>query len=352
MPYPVSLPLSELAKVPFIDHDNLRGRVCSPLTFHLDGEWHVWLATPPTLTKIKSAHPVESDYFARERESQADIYFDFMSFISQRACWQGIIRYVDGIRDDIHNLGASLAKVSLFYQVSLDGQHEVRRFVTTETEYIFGVCRSIFDLLQEVVAGLWSMAVPLQAGSQSKTKELKKSFRAMVMEGGKLMDAMAIQEKWLIPKELAEFYHRQGPFFEVLRGCRDEFLHGGRRVEWIFVTEKGFAFRRNMQPFPSFGLYEGEHLQPDELVSLRPVLAHVITSTLCACEDFSATIQKVVQFPPEIAPGLKLFIRGPHVAELLAMPGIIVNRSWWGWSASSSCFHLAATQRFPDTKPQ
>ena len=57
------IPLSELAKIPQIDYQNLRGRGLASLTFFVDGEWHLWVPTDAGLIRMKG-WPAEGFYFA------------------------------------------------------------------------------------------------------------------------------------------------------------------------------------------------------------------------------------------------------------------------------------------------
>jgi hypothetical protein len=318
---------SELAKIPFIDSGNVGGRVLTTLTFYEEGEWQMWFPLPTGLIRMKG-EPGEADYFARMPEKDTDIYLDFLNFMTQRACWVDAMRAIDGIRNDIHNLGASLGKLELFHRASRDNRFlELRRFASTEVEYIFGVCRSLFDLLQEVIATLWQRIKLLDEAVRKK--QLPKSFRRMVIRDEKLMSVEAIETRWCVPKVLASFYHRHGSFFEILRRYRDDVVHSGRDFKSIFVTEKGFAVSADVEPFASLGVWTDEHMLPNRLASLRPVVAHVITETLRACEDFAQSIQRIIQFPPEIAPGFRLFLRGFHNRYLLTMKTVLSNCEWW-----------------------
>jgi hypothetical protein len=326
MPSETTLHRSELAKIPFIDSDNIGNRTLTTLTFFDSGEWHMWFPMPTGLIPMKG-QPVEADYFGRVAEKSADVYLEFLNFMTQRACWADALRSIDGIRDDIHNLGASLAKLELFHRSSRDQGIDIRRFASTEVEFIFGVCRSLFDLLQEVIAALWQRVELLDANV--KKRQLPASFRRMVLKEEQLMAPEAIQARHHVPAQLASFYHRNGRFFQVLRRYRDDIVHSGRDFEFIFVTQKGFAVRADTEPFASFGVWNEEHMLPNRLASLRPVVSHVITATLLACEDFAQTIQQIIRFPPEIAPGFKLFMRGAHTEQLLAMKDVLKYCSWW-----------------------
>ena len=318
--------LTELEKISYIDAEQIGDRVIPQLSFYDGGEWHLWLPMPERLIEFKG-EPSESDYFAREPEKGTDLYFSFLNFMNQRTYWPNVTHQINSIRNDLHNLGASLSKLELFYQASRDKKLEVTRFVSTELEYIFVVCRSIFDLLQEIIAKLWDR---VELVDQSiKKRQLPKSFRRMIMKSDSLMNADAIQTEFRIPSHLAEFYLRQSAFFETLRNYRDNITHRGHDFKFIFVTEKGFAVHKDQLPFSSFNVWNEEHMLPNGLSSLRPAIAYVIIRTLSACEDFSTTIQQIVRFPPDIAPGFKLFIRGYHNTELLKMNEIIEKCMWW-----------------------
>lgn len=322
----VTISRAELAKIPFLDSDNIGGRTLTTLTFFEGGKWHMWLPSPTGLVPI-IGRPVEADYFGRNPENDTDMCFDFLNFMTQRACWADSMRLIDGIRNDIHNLGASLGKLDLFHRSSGGNRSKVTRFASTEVEYLFGVCRSLFDLLQRVIATLWNR-IPL-VDKSIKKKQLPSSFRDLVLNDRQMRTPEEIVSRWRVPVELAYFYQRHGGFFRILRQYRDEIVHSGKDFACIFVTEKGFAVSADVEPFASFGVWNAGHMLPNGLASLRPVVAHVITETFRACDDFAQTIQKIIEFPPEIAPGFRLFVRGYHNQELLAMKDVLANCLWW-----------------------
>ena len=150
-----SIPLSELKQIRHIDVDNLSGRSISVMHF-FDGEsWDFWLPAENKLIWLDS-RPAESDYLGTVPESEEDILLHFLNFMVQRACWPDTLRHIGAIRCDIHNLAASLAKFELFHSVKEDRLDQLYRFASTELEYIFVVCRSMFDLLQETISSLWT----------------------------------------------------------------------------------------------------------------------------------------------------------------------------------------------------
>jgi hypothetical protein len=320
------IPISELAKIPFIDVKNLGARVLTTLTFFEDEKWQIWLPTPQGLINI-SGIPAEADYFARTPVTNTDINQKFLDFIVQRASWADTIHFIYAIRSDIHNLGASLAKLSFFHRAVENAGGRSSRFVSTELEYIFGVCRSIFDLLQEIITKLWQR-ISLHDSSITK-RELPQSFAKMALSDNKVMEVAQLQQKWRVPEKLASFYIRHANFFKVLRDYRDAILHCGADFDIIFVTEKGFAVRADTEPFASFGVWNEEHMLKNRLASLRPIIAYVITKTFNACDDFAGIISEIIRWPPEIVPGFKLYVRGFHNTELIILNDVLENCSWW-----------------------
>jgi hypothetical protein len=319
--------LSELKKIPYIDLANISGRAIPSLSFYDGNEWHLWFPTPDGRLVDLKGEPAESDYFALEPQNETDLFFNFLNFMTQHAFWPSVIRPINSIRNDVHNLGASLSKLDLYYRISKENKLETTRLVSTEIEYLFIVCRSIFDLLQDIISTIWDK-VELKDKSIKK-RHLPKSFREMILKSDSLMDVDTISTQFRIPPVLAEFYYRQASFFLTLRNYRDSITHRGYDFKFIFVTEKGFAVHNNQQPFASFNVWNNRHILPNNLASLRPAIVYVITQTLNACEDFTSTIQKTIIFPPEIAPGFGLFIRGFHNKELLKMKDILENCMWW-----------------------
>ena len=322
----VLIDLNELKKLPYVKCDDIQNRIVPILPYYDGSDWQISIFSGGTIISLKGS-PVEGDYFSQNPEKESDIYFEFLNFIIQRAFWPDVGWAIDAIRNDIHNLGASLGKFQLFYEHSIDHKQVVARYVASELEYIFIVCRSIFDLLQLIIARMWNK-IELK-DKNIKKNQLPKSFRAMVLYDNELMDTQTIKNKFKIPNQLAEFYARQAPFFDKVKKYRDSIEHRGVNFKTIFITDRGFAVDINKKPFSSFGVWNKTNLLPNDLGSLRPVIAHLMNETFLACEDFSLTIQQIIVFPPDIAPGNKIFIRGHHSIELLKLESILNNCSWW-----------------------
>lgn len=310
-----SIPIEDLRAIPFINHDNIRGRVLRSLCFFSEDEWHFWLGMPGGLVKVKGT-PAESIYFGKKPERQDDLYLHFIDFICQRAYWPEISKPIEGLIDDVFNIGASLAKIQILREHCKDHKISgVSRMVVTEMEYLFGVCRSMFDLLQEVASGLWE-TIQLQDKEISK-KSMPKAFSKILSENGSVRKGTDISLKYGLPKVLSSFYEETAPFFLMLRKFRDNIFHRGSSFQIVFETERGFAVQQSLKPFSEFGIWKDECMLSNGLCPLRAALAHVVDSTLSACDSFTRCLEQIILFPPPLVPGFDTFLRGYSNQELL-----------------------------------
>lgn len=299
--------LANLLTIPYLDTSNIQGRFISTLMFHDGGKWRTWLPVGDKLIEMK-AWPAEAFYFSSEPESPTDIYLHFLNFIAQRASFPGAQKPIHGLHDDIFNLSASLAKISHLHTTRDAVGNGVSRMVATEVEYVFSVCRSIFDLLQEIACALWS-SIELHDTSV-KRKPLPDSFSKMVRYEGRESTEEELSKRFGLPQPLAAYYKRNAGFFLTLREFRDNIIHHGSKVQSLFSNESGFFIQHSLRPFSNMNIWRGEEILKNNLAPLLPALGVVAYKTISACEDFSSTIEKIIQFPPPIAPGMRLFMRG------------------------------------------
>ena len=139
----------------------------------------------------------------------------FSDFMCKRAYWNELVPFIDGIYDDLQNIGATIAKLDLFYIEWGRNRFDANRFIITELEYLFAVCRSLYDLLQECISRMW-LKFKFYDPMLGKV-ELPSSFRQMLMESNNVMSSERIAAKYRLPTELADYYFRQSDFFKWLR---------------------------------------------------------------------------------------------------------------------------------------
>lgn len=298
--------LAKLSAIPYLDIPNLQGRFISTLTFHDDGKWRVWISAGDQLIEIK-AWPTEAFYFSAEPESPTDLYLHFLDFIAQRASFPKLQKPIRGLQDDVFNLSASLSKISHLHTARDEVGTGVSRMVVTEVEYLFSVCRSIFDLLQEIAAALWKT---IHLHDASIKKKPLKTLSKMVLFEGRKSTQNELTERFGLPQPLAAYYMRNADFFLTLKDFRDNVIHRGSQVQTIFSSDSGFLIQNSLRPFSSMEIWRDDEKQKNDLVPLLPALGIIVHKTLSACEDFSSTLEQLIQFPPPIAPNMRFFMRG------------------------------------------
>lgn len=299
--------ISKLSTIPYLDLSNLHGRFISTLMFYDSGVWRTWITAGDQLLEIK-ARPAETFYFSVEPESPFDICFHFLDFIAQRASFYELQKPILGLRDDVFNLSASIAKISHLHATRDIIGAGISRMAVTEVEYLFAICKSIFDLLQEIASALWKTII-LHASSVKK-KSLRATFSGMVLFEGRSSTEPELVERFGLPQPLAAYYVRNTDFFMTLREFRDNIIHRGSPIQKIFSSDTGFLVQHSLKPFSKMNIWSDNEKQPNDLVPLLPALGIVIHKTLSACEDFSSTIEKIIQFPAPIVPSMKFFMRG------------------------------------------
>ena len=295
----------QLSKIRHLDVANINDRTLSSLTFFADGEWEVWFSTDEgQLLKI-IAKPAEAFYFGDRPELDSDLYFPFLDFMVQRASYPEVMKLLFGLKDDLFNLSASLRKVGFLYEQRDKLNHGVSRMVISEIEYIFTTCRSMFDLLQEIIAKLWSGIKLIDENIQKKS--LPDTFSKMVLRDNKPISAEEIARLSKIPTPMAEFYARSSDFFCTLRKFRDIVMHGGSSVDTVFVGERDFMVRADLSPFAKTSIWEKADSHPNNLRDLTPALTAVVCETL---GDFSEVFGTIIAFPPPLFPRMNYYMRG------------------------------------------
>ena len=262
------------------------------------------------------AWPAEAVYFADAMQSPDDLALHFLDFMAQRANITAVEKPILGLHDDLFNLCASLAKIDHLHQERKKIGTGVSRMIVTEVEFLFSICRSIFDLLQEIISTIWG-SIQLHDSTVTK-KPLKDAFSSMVLFESRPCGSQELSKRFGLPAPLADYYVRHTEFFLTLRQFRDNVIHRGSVVQTIFSSDDGFLIRRDTRPFSSMQIWNDSERSPTGLVPLSPAIGMLIYQTLVACEDFSSTIASMIQFPPPIAPGMSLYARSYFNAAMSA----------------------------------
>lgn len=325
----------ELKKLPYLDVSVLDGRTVNLMPLWDGADWHMWLNTPVGLIESKIIDTTESDYLAKSPAKSSDLFIPFIHIMWQQASWGEICPLIIAISDDFHNMGTSVAKLKHFHEFRTRiGNRGAHKFALTELEYLVTLCRTTFDLLQEMIASIWKIRVRLldeTAETFRRGHSLPKTFSKMVLhEKEQLRNATEIEAQFGLPKPLAAEYQRIAPFFSELRRVRDRIVHGVSGLGMIFDTERGFCVDPKKQPFNTFENWRPEHYYNEHIASVLPWIADTILKTIDACSSLVSAFGSVVPLPPPIAPGYFVFVRGYHneaFAELLSIHS--GGSVWW-----------------------
>jgi hypothetical protein len=255
-------------------------------------------------------------YFGTVPEQETDICLHFLDMMGQRLNYLPVGRLFFGLQDDVFNLSASLAKIRLLHRTRKEHKTGVSRMVATEVEYLHGVCRSIFDLWQDVMVVIWDSITLVDPNV--KKKQLKQRYRQMVFSDNTLRTVEEVVERFPgLPPPLAECYVRSGRFFADLRKFRDRIVHQGAGVAIIFDGEEDFLIGEARVPFREMNIWQEKERQPNALVPLMPALGFVIYRTLETCDDFSRTIEGIFKLQPPLVPNFHILLRGYFNEELV-----------------------------------
>ncbi len=331
------------SKVPYLRSCDLGGRIVQLMPLWEDGRWTMWIPGPHG--DFIEMHPKElcsGHYLAKLPAVETDLHLPFMEFMWQRTSWRETLSSVSAIADDINNLATALAKIDVFWQnrVVLGSGIGLGEFVRTDVEYVLVVARSVLDHLHEVVRFLWGTVRLHDPEAQRRKKrcELPQKLSKTVLPGGELCKADEMSARYGLLPSLSEFYARLAPFVRDVRLMRDAVVHKGQSGRSIYVLENGFGISRDDRLYNSIShIWTEAHKFNEALVSLRPLLAHVVLNVLYACNAAMEAGARHVEFPTELAPGYHVFLRAEHGAALIRVQAVLRGGSpWWEGTAASN----------------
>ena len=319
-----AIPMAALKEVPFLKPNISPGHPILSLSFFVQDEWHCWLPHGDKLVKMKM-WPVESTYFGDKPERDSDQDFALLNLMAQRTFGDEMHRCYSALFNDFQGLSASLAKMRMFFENRDNQSYGITRLVQSEIENLAVLCRSVFDLLQEIVGFHVARMTVVNGPTPQK---LPRSFREVVYKSERDQSASEISARYSLPMPIADWYVRHRDFFMELRSIRDSIVHRGASIRMVFSTERGFAVSRTDDPFR--GMYnwpEGCEL-PNALVPMRPALATIVAKTIAATNDFAETLESSVQMQSDLAPKLRLYARGTNDHEFASLNDVIGSSLW------------------------
>jgi hypothetical protein len=311
--------------------------------------WHLWVQGPAGLIDMRPLEAMHVDYVAKAPAKESDLFISFVDVMWQRASWPEICPLIGAICDDFHNMGTSVAKLRHIFRSRETIGDATPGFVSTEIEYLLILARTVFDLVQEAISRIWKNRIQLldpRAEERRRAKALPETFSRIVLRNKTdLRTAGEIESDFGLPPNLAVAYASHGDFFAQLRDMRDRIVHGGKRVGHVFDTPRGFCVEPTEMPFRLYSGWTEAHRYNENLVSLLPWLSWVVLRTIAACNLLVGELGRVIVLPPEIAPGYRVFVRGPSNAALLEMLRIEEGgTAWWDFSETEVAAQATALQ--------
>ena len=313
--------------LPYLKIENLKGRPIHLDLFHDGKKWHYWIPLENGLLQpIQVYDCLEMIYLAKQPVRQSDAAFPLIDFIYKHVDLKNIDSFISALVSDILNLGASLKKLDLIR--GFKDLEIAPRLVTTELEYLIILCRSMFDLLQEIVSRIWETIDLID--SSIKKKKLPSSFNGVVSYDNKILTYENIQNRYGITPNLAKWYSKYASFFCKLRGVRDAIAHQSLQDPLIYINDKGFSIGVSSAPLPFRKLmcFSEDILEDESVVSLNYFIASFVRETLAACASFAEEINKEIKFAPDFAPDCNFFIRSPSMPSLLGLERILKKDPW------------------------
>lgn len=322
-----------LADLRHIDSTQLIGRTVFLVPVWNGEAWETWVPTGKgSLIKMQVVEVERSHYLAKVAAREEDINIPFLEFLWQRMSWPVIAREVNCISQDIHLMATSAAKLEHFHAArEIIGHELVATFVNSEVEHLLVVARSTFDLLQATLAHLWKDHLRLHDPVREKNRRqrpMPKEFSKVVLDRELLRSPEEIAERYSLPNGVAAMYAKHGPFFQSLRKARDHVVHLGKTPDSVYITERGFCVDPKSQYFRDFP-WTDEHHYNENIVTLVPWVARLVSQTLEACSDIILTLGGQFEFPPPMAPNYRLFVRDPANPALTRLIDATQNPKYW-----------------------
>lgn len=314
--------------LPYLNVEALAGRQIPLHTFHDGNRWNVWHPIEHGLLQPLQVFEdiSETVYIALKPVHSSDAYFKFFNFIHKHVDIRTSLPFINALTSDIFNIGTSLKKLDLFRSLGKDlGGRS--RIVSTELEYLLVVCRSIFDLLQEIICRIWK-EIEI-TGSSIKKQELTNYFSKMVLSGQEVISSQKIQEKYGLPPSLAIWYSECAPFFCELRNARDKIVHQPSDVPLLYIMDDGFIGVNSVSSLFSKMIDWPENaLKNGTIGSLNYFIANFICKTLDACEKFAIAFIQEIDIYPDFAPNHSFFLRSHHMSSLMGIYNILELDPW------------------------
>lgn len=238
---PFALERKTVGELPYVGHLPTDGRNVPILTYCDPTEPHMttWAPTKAGgLQFIKVVDVIFGTYVGFQAKEDTDIPLSLSYIIHNHLSYDDVTTLTHSAVQDFVGLLASIEKYFiLLSHKNACGSGNVEHLVKIEIESIFGMYRSFYDLLQEIIAFVIKRHHP-------NKPDLPKSFRRIVE---KTPEELA--EKYFLPPNIITFYKEKQLIFTLTRQIRDNIYHNGVDLGAVFSFPDGFAVSTDVRPW-------------------------------------------------------------------------------------------------------
>ncbi len=318
----------QLATVPYLNKSvitNTSGRVFVLKPFYINSEWKIPVPAGNKLLLITGI-PAASTYVSQSIvELENDIFIPCIDFLYRYFTWDEINYFIDGLLNSFENLFIIVNKIDSFLKIR-DNKLVKNDFIRTEMEYLFIVCKSIYDTLQKIISIFWNKKVKLLGNIEKRN--LPDKYRNVIINNGKKRTLDEMITKYNIPLQLAEYYYKQFDFYEKLRIIRNDIVHHEKTLDYFFVFDEGFAISKDTKLFKEYNIWNEDDKKENNIYSIRPLISYIINNTIKSCDDYCKCILQVVKLPEQMILD-NVYLRTPHIKAFKQMERDLKTTSWW-----------------------
>lgn len=319
----IGISFNELKKTQHlnIQEEDLTERVI-PLFPVFDSGWKQYANTGNELININITDLINGLYFSKQPLKETDLKFEFFNMMFKKNNLIENKNYIVHIMDDIENLSASVEKIIFFSEFyKKEDMHRLCKYASVELEAIFQNSRAIFENLQNLQNNLIKNTI--SANNDDLFTENKVEF-GVSKKKATLQEYM---NTYKIPESLAQFYVDFQEFFFFILEMRNDIFHS-RKTFSLYLGEEGFSISLDEYNLNKLNIWHENNTLPNNLGSVKTLLAYIVFNTIKALEDYSLRISAVIKLPNDISPEYDLFYRSDFNKTLMELQTYFDKNSW------------------------
>ena len=260
---------NELTKLPYLIYIPIDGRIVPLQTYyeHKNGRWLKWIVADGKLQELRIIDLYHGTYISDKPVTpERDYRMPFAETVLKYFCTPKISDRMHQASQDLINCLGYIEKyfILLHHAQQFRGTN-AEALLQIELEGIFGLHRSYYDLLQQIVNEVY-----YRYTTQRIT--LPDSFHKVVQK-----EPEELANKYHFPQPLVQFYQNKRSLFIACRQIRDNVFHHGYSLGSILTFDDGFAICVDEEPWttltPIINLWPVEKLRNKRLGSILVVFA-------------------------------------------------------------------------------